>query len=167
MDMPNYKPEKAHYIVVTGIIIKDGKYLIIKFPPNDEGFESKWTVPGGTLEVSDYNQRPKDTSVHWYKVLEDVLRREVREETGLEIKEIGYVTSMVYIRPKDNIPSVIVSLFAQYASGEVVLSNEHVDFKWVTLEESKSYDLIEGIYEEIEMLDKHLKGKEMGEWKKN
>ena len=41
------------------------------------------------------------------------------------------------------------------------------EYKWVTLEEAKNYDLIAGIYEELEMLDKKLRGKDMGEWKKN
>ena len=31
------------------------------------------------------------------------------------------------------------------------------DYKWVTLEEAKNYDLIEGIYEELEILDKNLR----------
>ena len=38
------------------------------------------------------------------------------------------------------------------------------DHAWVTIEEAKEYDLIEGIYEELEMLDNHLKGDEIKEW---
>lgn len=72
---------------------------------------------------------------------------------------------MVYVRP-DNIPSLIVSFYADYASGEVELCKDLIDYKWVSLEEAKDYDLIEGIYEEIEILDKKLKGEEVGEWKK-
>jgi len=40
-------------------------------------------------------------------------------------------------------------------------------FNWVTLEEAKSYDLIDGIYEEIEILDSHLKGERLRSWGKN
>ena len=94
-----------------------------------------------------------------------MLRREIREETRLEIKDIGYVTSLVYIRD-DNVPTLIVSLYANYARGEVTLSNELTEHAWITLEEAENYDLIAGIYEEIEMLDRHLKGKNMGEWNK-
>ena len=32
---------------------------------------------------------------------------------------------------------------------------------------AKNYELIEGIYEELELLDKHLKGKDLGTWKKD
>ena len=84
------------------------------------------------------------------------------EEVGLEIKNIGYVTSMVYIRP-DNIPCLIVSLFAEPCSEtEIRLCNALTEYKWADLEEAKEYDLIEGIYDELEILDKFLKtGKTM------
>jgi 8-oxo-dGTP pyrophosphatase MutT (NUDIX family) len=156
-------PNKAHYIVVTGIIIKDGKYLITKFSESHKAFPGQWTVPGGKLEMKDYVHKEKDTSSHWYNVLENVLRREINEETGLEIKNIRYLTSLTYIRP-DNIPTLIISLFADYASGEIKLGDELVDSNWVSLDEAKGYPLIEGIYEELEMLDMHLKGETLGEW---
>lgn len=155
---------KAHYVVVTGIIIKDGKFLITKRSAKEKSFPNQWTVPGGKLELNDYKQRPKDTSSHWYNVLEDLLKREVEEETALKIKNIRYLTSLVFIRP-DGIPTITISLFADYDSGDVKLCPELTDYAWVTLEEAKNYDLIEGIYEELEMLNKHLNGEEGGQWK--
>ena len=157
--------EKSHYVVVTGIVIKDGKYLLTRFSDNHKAFPGKWTVPGGKLEMKDYKDREKDTGVHWYNVLENVLRREIKEETSLHIKNIRYLTSLTYIRP-DGIPTLIISLFADHDSGEIGLSDEMIDHKWISLEEAKNYDLIEGIYEEIEMLDKLLKGEDVGEWAK-
>ena len=161
-----YDQEKAHYIVVTGIIIKDGKFLITKRAPTEKAFPNQWTVPGGKLEMKDYTKREKDTSSHWYNIFEDLLKREVMEETGLKIKNIQYLTSLAYMR-SDNIPTIIVSLFADYDSGEIKLCKDLTDSAWVTLEEAKNYELIEGIYEELEMLDKLLKGQDPGEWKKN
>ncbi len=152
-----YDQRKAHYVVVTGIVVKKGKYLITRRSEKEKAFPGKWTVPGGKLELDDYQNRTKDTSSHWYNVFEDLLRREVEEETGLKIRDVGYVTSMVFFRP-DGIPTVIVSLYAYHDSGEVQLSEEMTDYAWVTLEEAKEYDLIEGIYEELEMLDKQLEG---------
>ena len=155
--------EELHHIAVTGIVVKDGKYLITRRALNKKNFPGKWTVPGGNLEVKDYIHRRKDTSSHWYNVLEDVLRREIKEEVGLNVKNLGYVTSMTFIRP-DHTPTLIISVFAEYGSGEVVLNEESVDFAWVSLEEAKGYDLIEGIYEELVMLDKMLKGEKIEEW---
>ena len=161
-----YDEQKAHYIVVTGIIIKDNKYLITKRSPNEKAFPNLWTVPGGKLEQKDYTSRPKDTSAHWYNIFEDVLRREVTEEVNLEIKNLKYVTSLSYIR-SDNIPTIIVSLYADYKSGEIKLCPALTEYRWVSLEEAKNYDLIEGIYEELEMVDNLLKGKPLQIWKKN
>ena len=160
------KKNNAHYVVVTGIIIRDGKFLITKRSPNEKAFPNMWTVPGGKLDFSDYSGREKDTSSHWYNVLEDLLRREVKEETGLKIKDIRYLTSLTFVRP-DDVPVVILSLYANHASGEVVLNEESVDHAWVDLEEAKKYDLIEGIYDEFLMLDKVLRGHKIGEWKKS
>ena len=159
--------DKAHYIVATVIIVKDGKYLITKRAPHEKAFPNQWTVPGGKLKVSEYINRPMDVEKEglWYNVFENLAKREVLEETNLKIKNIGYVTSLVYIR-SDNIPTIIVSLYGEYKSGEVKLCKDLTDFAWVSLEETKNYELIGGIYEEIEMLEGKLKRKDIGEWKK-
>lgn len=158
-----YDSKKAHYLVVTGIVVKDGKFLITKRSPNEKAFPNQWTVPGGKLEMDDYAKRPKDTSAHWYNIFENLLRREIMEEVGLKIKNIKYLTSLSYIRP-DNIPTIIVSLFADYDVGKVKLCDALTEHAWVTLDEAKNYDLIEGIYEELEMLDKVLNGKSVESW---
>ena len=157
--------ENSHDIVVTGIVVKDGKYLITRRALTKKNFPGKWTVPGGNLEKKDYLDKEKDIGIYWYNVLEEVLRREIREETGLEIRNIGYVTSMTFIKP-DNSPTVIISLFAEHSSGEVVLNNESIDYKWVSLDEAGNYDLLDGIYEELVMVDKLLKGNKINEWRK-
>jgi 8-oxo-dGTP pyrophosphatase MutT (NUDIX family) len=161
--MQTMDEKKAHYITVTGIIVKNGQYLIAKRAEWEKAFPGKWTVPGGKFETSDYINRKKDTSEHWYNVLEDVLRREVREEVNLEIKNIGYVTSMVFIR-SDKIPCLIVSLYAEPDSADIKLCKALTDYRWVDIEEAKGYDLIEGIYDELVMLDNFLKNGQTMSW---
>jgi len=158
-----YDKNQLHYVVVTGILVKDGKYLIAKRAEWEKAFPGKWTVPGGKLEVLDYALRKKDTQHHWYNVMEELLKKEVREEVGLEIKNIGYVTSMVYIRP-DGVPCLIISLFAEPLDGEVRLDKSLTEYAWVDLEEAKSYELIDGIYDELVILDKFLKTGGHMEW---
>ena len=161
------KPEKAHYVVATAIIVKDGKYLLLKRSPHETVYPNAWTVPGGKLERKDYESKPKDSEDAWYGIGEQVVEREVMEEAGVTIKEIKYVTSLTFIRP-DNIPVVVLSYFALHHKGEVALNDgSHTEYAWVTLEEAKGYDLIPGIYEEIEMVDHHLKGNPFGTWKKS
>ncbi len=162
-----YDPNKAHYVVATGIILKDGKYLIAKRADWEKNSPGKWTVPGGKLEASDYKNREFDTAGNqWYNVAEDLVRREVREEVGVEIKNIGYVCSLVYIR-HDGIPTLVISLYGEYDSGEVKLCDALTEYAWVSLEEAKKYDLIDGIYEELEILEKFLKEGKGMRWRKN
>lgn len=156
-----YNENLAHYVVVTGILVKEGKYLIVKRAESEKAFPGKWTVPGGKIEVKDYLDKPKDTSHHWYAVLETALRREMLEETGLEIRDIGYVTSMVYMR-SDTIPCLIVSLYASPTSENITLCNALTEYAWVSLEDAVHYDMVEGMYDELCMLDTYLKtGKHM------
>ena len=159
-----YDEKKSHYITVTAILVLNSKFLIAKRSPLEKSFPGRWTVPGGKLETSDYISRPKDTPDCWYNVLEDVVKREVKEEVNLDIKDIGYVTSMIFSRP-DGIPGLIISLYATPVCDHVSLSDELTEYAWVTLDEAKNYDLIEGIYEELEILDSKIKG-EKKSWEK-
>lgn len=155
-----------HEVVITAIITKANKFLITRRSPNKKRFPGKWTVPGGHLESNDYLQLEKDTEFYWYNVLEKVLRREVKEEVGLEITNIEYVTSLATIHADGN-PSLVISCLAEYVSGEVALQPEETDkYEWVTLEEAQGYDLIDGIYDEIVMANNKLHGIK-SEWKRN
>jgi 8-oxo-dGTP pyrophosphatase MutT (NUDIX family) len=146
--------EKAHYVTITGIIRNsEGKYLIVKRSPNEKIFPNKWCVPGGKVEQKDFINLQKDTKDHWFDIFEKTLQKEIREETNIEIKNIGYVSNLVLIRP-NGFSTIIVSMHGEHESKEVVLQKEElVDFSWVSLEEAKSYDLIENIYEQIEKVD--------------
>ena len=124
-----------------------------------------WTVPGGKLEIEDYINLPKDTEFYWYNVLEKVLKREAKEEVGINIKNIEYVTSLATVH-KDGNPSLVISCMAEYDSGKVTLQKDEADkFAWVNLIEAKDYDLIDGIYDELVMTENKLKGKRT-EWKR-
>ncbi len=156
-----YLPE----IVATAIIVKGGKYLVTKRSATKKRFPSMWTVPGGRMEADDYLKLPKDSEFYWYNVLERTLRREVKEEVGLEIDNIEYVTSLATIHD-DGIPSMVISCMADYTSGEVILSDEDEEYRWVTLEEAKNYNLLDGIYDELVMADNQRKGIK-AEWKRD
>ncbi len=154
-----------HELVIAAIILKEGKFLIVKRSPSKKRFPNKWTVPGGRLETKNYLELPKDTEFYWYNVLEQTLRREVKEEVGLEIGNIRYVTSSATVHT-DGTPSLVISCTADFVGGEVELQKEEADeFVWVNLEEAGKYDLLDGIYEELVMVDRMTKG-EMMSWKR-
>ncbi|MBU1259960.1 NUDIX domain-containing protein [Patescibacteria group bacterium] len=151
--------EKTHYVSVTGIVRRNGKYLICKRSPEEKAFPNKWCVPGGKIEQSDFINAPNDTSVYWLDIFEKTVEKEIKEETNLEIKNIGYVSNLIFIRP-NGFSTIIVSLYADYAEGEVKLAEDELtEHAWVTLEEAKNYDLLDNLYEQIEKVDLLIKRK--------
>jgi len=151
------KDKELHRVVSTAIIQKDGKYLILRRSTSKKVFPGRWTVPGGGLIVDDYTNSPKTTADAWYFAVSNSLKREIKEETGLETNQLKYPLDLAFIRP-DGVPVVTLSYYGDWKAGDVQLNEESIDYKWVTLDEAKGYDLIEGILEEIEMTDKILKG---------
>lgn len=151
---------RLHFVVATAIIIKDPfdaaqsrRFLIVKRAPHEKAFPNKWTVPGGKLVLHEYEHLPRtgESAPQWYNVVDWVLRKEVREEVGLEIHKPEYLCDLVFVRP-DGYPVVTLSYFAKYKSGEIRLNKDHTEYAWVTFEEARNYDLIEGIWDELRMV---------------
>lgn len=154
-----------HEVAITAIIVKDDKYLITRRSPEKKRFPGMWVVPGGKMETEDYLQLPKDTEFYWYNVLERTLSREVKEEVGLDIENVEYLTSLATVHD-DGSPSLVISCIADYAGGEVKLQEGETDaFEWVTLKEAKEYDLIDGIYDELVMAEDQREGRK-SQWER-
>lgn len=150
---------RLHFVVLTGIIEKNRKYLILKRAAHEIAFPNMWTVPGGKLLHHEYSKLPYKTKFpQWYDVVEWVLRKEIKEEANIEIGKPEYLCDIVFVRP-DGFPVVTLSYFARYKSGEVKAGKDLTDFAWVTLEEAKKYDLIDGISDEIRQVDEILKSR--------
>lgn len=144
---------KLFRVAVTAIIRKNNKYLICKRHSNEKVFPNKWCVPGGKLETKDFVNLPKDTNDHWFDVVGKGLIREVKEETNLEIENIGYVSNLAFFAGE--IPVLIFSMYADYKSGEVKLEDEALtDYAWISIDELRNYDLIENIDSQIIEADK-------------
>ncbi len=172
--MENLDP-RLHFVVVTGIVVKKElaatdqpaappRFLIAKRAPTEKAFPNKWTVPGGKFVRTEYEGLPKrpysvgqkpSKAPQWYNLVEWVLQHEVREETNVEIENPHYLTDLVFIRP-DGYPVVTLSFWCEYVSGEAKPGKDLTEVAWVTADEAKAYDLIEGIAEEIADVEKLL-----------
>ncbi|MBU6321246.1 MAG: NUDIX domain-containing protein, partial [Patescibacteria group bacterium] len=160
------KEKELHRIAVTGIIWKEEggarTYLITKRAPHKKAWPGKWTVPGGGMQVDDYINEEKtfanEESPQWYNAVEKTLRREIREEVGLEVSDIGYLLDVAFIRP-DGIPAIVLSFYCQYASGEVALDEDATEYAWITAAEVGDYELIQGIDHEITLVEERLAGR--------
>ncbi len=128
-----------------------GRYIMNKRSANARDEHGCWDVGGGGVKKGE--------------MLEDALRREVKEEVGLDITNIVYVTSLATVHGDGN-PSLVISCLADYQSGEVrLMPDETDDFKWVTLEEAVNFQLIDGIYDELKMAEDLRKGTKT-EWQR-
>ncbi len=158
METPEIKDKELHRVSTTCIIYNsERKYLVTKRSPHKKAFPNKWTVPGGGLSTDDYVNTPKSYGApQWYGSVEAALVREVREEVNLEIGKPKYLLDLTFISPA-GVPGLVLSYYAPYVSGEVKLDEDAVEYRWVSLAEAKELDLIAGIYEEIEMVEKILK----------
>lgn len=151
------KDKQLHRISCTAIIYRGREFLLLRRSLDKKAFPGKWTVPGGGLEVDDYIKTSKTSSEHWYFAVENSLRREVKEECNLQVGKIKYLLDIAFIRP-DGIPVIILSFYCPYKSGKVQLDQDNIDFIWVTFNQAKKYDLVEGLLGEIEMVDKIVRG---------
>src|SRR3989344_94014 len=158
METIEIKEKELHRVATTCIIYNaEGKYLVTKRSPHKKAFPNKWTVPGGVLNTDDYINNPKSYDApQWYNSLESSLLREIKEEVNVEVGKPKYLLDLTFISPA-GVPGLVLSYYAPYISGEVKLDEDAVEYKWVSLAEAKEIDLIKGIYEEIEMVDKLLK----------
>src|SRR3989338_7000967 len=124
---------RLHFVVATAIVVKDWKFLIVKRAAHEKAFPNRWTVPGGKLVLHEYEHLPKTAGFpQWYNVVDWVLRKEVREEVGLEIHKPEYLCDLVFVRP-DGYPVVTLSYWASYKSGKVRLNKDHTEHAWITL----------------------------------
>lgn len=123
----NDSEDQIFYVGQKAFIDKDGEVLVLNDPI--EGLD----FPGGKIQIGDNSD------------FLGALKREVREETGLEV-EVGdpFITGFFEF----NIPEhrnfgkkvYLVCFKCKYKNGEIVLSHEHNNFKWVNASNYKEVD---------------------------
>ncbi len=154
------KDKELHRVATTAIIYNnEGKFLITKRAPHKKHFPNRWTVPGGGLSTDDYSNLPHTheagESNQWYYSVTNALKREVKEEVGLDIDTPEYLLDLTFIKG-DGVPVLVLSYYTKYLGGDVVLDEDATEFAWVSVDDLKKYDLIEGIDHEIAMVDQIL-----------
>ena len=163
ISIDNAKKEKLFYFVANVVVYReeDGKCLILKRSDREKVHPGKYAVPGGKLEWKDFDllnpTRFNGEVLDFENSVEDLLKREVLEEAGIEIeKEFTYINSMAYIRP-EGVPTVMLKFAAIYRKGEVQPEEgAFIGYAWVNEEEIGSYDCLLGIPEEVAATIKHF-----------
>lgn len=120
------------------------RYLVMKRA--DKGrYPNLWQMVSGTM---DEGEKAYDTAI-----------REMKEEIGLEPEELHVLPVMTtfYNSVEDSIS--ILPVFLAKVSGDVVLSDEHSEYKWVDFH--KAYKLLSWVQwkENVFQAEKVLKNK--------
>ena len=111
----------ALYVAAVVVFAFRGERLLaLRRSDRNEAAPGAWEAISGRV---DPGEQPPDTAV-----------REAREETGLEIRLVRRpITSYRSQRNKKDM--IVVVYRAEAGPGEVVLSDEHQAFAWLTLDE--------------------------------
>lgn len=111
--------------VTAAIIEKEGKILIARRKKGWR-FAGKWEFPGGKIE-------PCETP-------EECLKRELREELGIEAEIGEFFCSSLYAYPHATVELLVYRAF--HLSGEFEL-HDHEEIRWVTRQQLLQYDFPE------------------------
>ncbi len=121
-------------MVAVGAVIRDGEnVLLVKHRPERGGFwQGKWICPGGKLELGE--------------TIEDGIRREVREETNLEI---SLTTALIPFErivgsgDRTELHVVYIDYLAEKTGGELRAASDVGEARWVPIGD------IPGIWDEL------------------
>lgn len=123
---------------VGGVVVDDGRALLIR--RGSEPLRGQWSIPGGMLELGE--------------TLQAGVARELREETGLEVRVLDLIEvfDRIYIQePMDGSPPqqrpryhyVIVDYLCERISGEARAGSDVTDVVFAREDELEQYRLTE------------------------
>ena len=159
--MVEIRDKELHRIAVTAIIYdKERKFLVTQRALHEEYWPGEWTVPGGRITTDDYINTPLTHKNQWYFAVSNALKREVKEEVGVEIGKPEYLLDLTFIK-NNGVPVLALSYFAQYLRGKVTLDKDSISFAWISADKIPNYDFIEGVDEEIRMVDEILQKRQL------
>lgn len=130
-DMIKKDAKTLHSVIVNGVVFKKNKVLVSQRSMSELHAPGKWTIPGGKIE---------QTGGNVFNILEKTLVREIREETGIEVKkEMHLAMNNTFIRADGQ--HVIALIFkCHHKSGSPRPLEDTTACKWVSLDEIRSMD---------------------------
>ena len=119
------------YIVNTqALVVRDGRFLMIVRGDSEEHAPGALSPPGSKVEHG----------LNVTGVLEDTLRREVLEETGVSVGETAYIRSSRFTTDGGT-PVVDSAFLCRYQSGEAYAADpdEVAGVEWLTPQEIEAH----------------------------
>ncbi|MBU3661160.1 MAG: (deoxy)nucleoside triphosphate pyrophosphohydrolase [Flavobacteriales bacterium] len=110
--------------VTAAVIINENKILCVQRNENKYDYISKkWEFPGGKVEENEQ--------------LEETIRREIQEELNLIIEARSFLIQVNHQYPDFKLK--MDTFICEIIDGKLKL-NEHIDYKWLTVEELSFLD---------------------------
>ncbi|MCL1632231.1 NUDIX domain-containing protein [Sporolactobacillus sp. CPB3-1] len=114
------------YVVVEAAIYQNDRWLIIKRSEQEPHAAGLLALVGGKVDLDD----PADN------ILEQALRREIREEIALEVGALRYIKSVSFPLPDDQIVLETIFLCRPLnGTPHAVSADEVAEIYWMTTEE--------------------------------
>jgi mutator protein MutT len=111
--------------VTVGAVVRDDNGRVLITRRNVEPFKGKWCIPGGHL---DFNERA-----------EDGVRREVKEETGLDLRDVKFFMFSEEFLPERNWHAIALIFIAQ-AEGKITFNEEVSETVWISEKEFPKFE---------------------------
>ncbi|RLD04139.1 MAG: ADP-ribose pyrophosphatase [Chloroflexota bacterium] len=120
------KPQKQYPEPTVGALIFNDKnqLLIVK----THKWKGKYTIPGGHVEMGEY--------------LEDALKREIQEETGLNLIKAKYLCYQEFVFDDsfwEKRHFIFFDFVCRVEDGVVKLNEEAQDYAWVDIDKIDDY----------------------------
>ncbi len=124
-----------YFLAVKGIIRrKDGKILVLKRSDKDDHKPGVWETVGGGMDKEESPQ--------------EALLREISEETGL-IANVSSPFNVFTFKKDTGEFKVGITFLCEYLSGEVMLSDEHSEYRFIEPKEFSDMESVPSLHEEI------------------
>lgn len=123
---------------VGAIVVQGDRVLLVE--RGRQPLKGTWSLPGGVVEVGEH--------------LKDAIRREVREETGIEVEPLRLVEVFERIMPDESGRTeyhyVLIDYLCSVTGGELKAQSDARQARWVPRAELASYRITEGTLAVIE-----------------
>ena len=115
--------KRPYGLTMRGIARKNDEILILKRHPESKTNPNKWELPGGKVDPGED--------------FDKALIREFNEETNLNIELGQFVGAVQEDFPHKKTIALVMEVVL-LGEIEVKISDEHIDWKWATIEEIKN-----------------------------
>lgn len=123
--------EKIQKIGVTAFVYNNKKVLIVKRSKKENFLPEYCELPGGKIE---FGESP-----------EDALKREIEEETNLDIKIIKPYSIFSYTSNNNHKHTIDIQFIVEAVGdiNKIILSDEHENFNWIKKNEINNFQFSE------------------------